>query len=100
MPKSKDVKFNPYDNGIQPLVVQLFTFCTSNPNKETWNIDEIYDRRYPDPGHDRAKTMEILKKNLKWLESKLAVIYESNTSIRLLKYRLSSLIDEMFLSAR
>lgn len=96
MQKSKPATFNPYDNGIQPLVVQLYTFCTTNPNKETWSIDEIYDKRYSNSGHDRVKTMEILKKNLKWLESKLAVIYESNTSIRLLKSRLSSLIDEMF----
>lgn len=99
MQKPKPTTFNPYDNGIQPLVVQLYTFCTSNPNKETWTIDEIYDKRYPSSGHDRAKTMEILKKNLKWLESKLAITYESNTSIRLLKFRLSSLIDEMFLSS-
>ena len=97
MPKSKPTTFDPYNNGIQSLVVQLFTFCTSNPNKKTWTIDEIYDKRYPNSGHDRVKTMEILKKNLKWLESNLAVTYESDKSIRLLKFRLSSLIDEMFL---
>jgi len=101
MPKSIPTRtFDPYNNGIQSLVVQLYTFWSSNPNKETWSINEIYDKRYPNSTHDKVKTMEILKKNLKWLESKQAVIYESNTSIKLLRYRLSSLIDEMFLSFR
>ncbi|HEU5119907.1 MAG TPA: hypothetical protein VFT71_02875 [Candidatus Nitrosocosmicus sp.] len=98
MPKSKPTSFDPFNNGIQSLVVQLFTFCTSNPNKEIWTIDEIYNERYPNSTHDRVKTMEILKKNLKWLESKQAIIYQSSSSIRLLKFRLSSLIDEIYLS--
>jgi hypothetical protein len=37
--------------------------------------------------------MAILKNNLKWLKSKDAVEYPNNNSIKLVKYRLSSLID-------
>ena len=95
MPNSISTAFDPYNNGIQSLVVQLYTFCTSNPNKEPWTLDEIYDKSYSNSSHDRLRTMEILKNNLKWLESKLAVTYERDDSIRLLKSRLSSLIDEL-----
>ena len=74
-------------------MVQLYTMCTSNPTKETWSLDEIYEARYPNSTQDKSKTMEILKNNLKWLKSKDAVEYPNNDSIKLVKYRLSSLID-------
>ncbi|TVP40152.1 hypothetical protein [Candidatus Nitrosocosmicus arcticus] len=91
---NKTITFDPSKNGVDALVVQLYTMCTSNPNKETWRIDEVYDAWYPDATtHDRAKTMVILKNNLKWLKSKAAVGYQNNNSIKLVKYRLSSLID-------
>jgi hypothetical protein len=67
--------------------------CTSNPNKETRSLDEIYQAKCHDTIHDRSKTMMILKNNLKWLTSKDAIEYPNNNSIKLVKYRLSSLID-------
>lgn len=93
MQETKTITFDPFKNGVDTLVVQLYTMCTSNPNKETWSINEIYDTRYPDASHDRSKTMVILKNNIKWLKSKDAVEYQNNNSIKLVKYRLSSLID-------
>jgi hypothetical protein len=93
MQATKTIAFDPFKNGIQSLVVQLYTFCTSYPNKETWTIDEIYESRYPNSSHDRVKAMEILKNNLKWLKSKDAIEYPNNNSIKLVKYRLSSMID-------
>lgn len=93
------MEFEPFKNGIESLTIQLYTYCTSNPNKETWAIDEIYNKRYFNARLNRIKMMEILKNNLKWLESKQAIEYKSNDAIKLLKYRLSSLIDELYLSS-
>jgi hypothetical protein len=93
MQKTKTITFDPYKNGVDGLVVQLYTLCNSNPNKETWSLDEIYETRYPNSTQDKSKTMETLKNNLKWLKSKEAVEYPNNNSIKLVKYRLSSLID-------
>ena len=93
MQTTKTIKFDPFKNGVDSFVVQLYTMCTSNPTKETWSLDEIYEARYPNSTQDKSKTMEILKNNLKWLKSKDAVEYPNNDSIKLVKYRLSSLID-------
>lgn len=93
MQTSKTITFDPFKNGVDSLVVQLYTMCTSNPNKETWSLDEIYEARYPASTHDKSKNMAILKNNLKWIKSKEAVEYQNNNSIKLVKYRLSSLID-------
>ena len=93
MQKTKTITFDPHKNGVDSFVVQLYTLCTSNPNKETWSLDEIYEARYPDSTEDKSKAMAILKNNLKWLKSQEAVEYPSNDSIKLVKYRLSSLID-------
>lgn len=93
MQATKTIAFDPFKNGVDGLVVQLYTMCTSNPNKETWSLDEIYKAKYPVTIHDRSKTMTILKNNLKWLKSKDAIEYPNNNSIKLVKYRLSSLID-------
>jgi len=93
MQTTKTIKSNPFKNGVDSFVVQLYTMCTSNPTKETWSLDEIYEARYPNSTQDKSKTMEILKNNLKWLKSKDAVEYPNNDSIKLVKYRLSSLID-------
>ena len=93
MRATKTITFDPFKNGVDRLVVQLYTMCTSNPNKGTWSLDEIYEAKYPGTIHDRLKTMTILKNNLKWLKSKEAIEYPNNNSIKLVKYRLSSLID-------
>lgn len=93
MQTTKTISFDLFKNGIDILAVQIYTMYTSNPNKETWSLDEIYQAKYPDTIHDRSKTMMILKNNLKWLKSKDAIEYPNNTSIKLVKYRLSSLID-------
>ena len=93
MRATKTISFDPFKNGVDTLVVQLYTMCTSNPNKETWSLDEIYEAKYPNTIHDRSKTMTILKNNLKWLKSKDAIEYPNNNSIKLVKYRLSSMID-------
>ena len=93
MQTTKTISFDAFKNGVDTLMVQLYTMCTSNPNKETWSLDEIYEARYPNFTHDKSKTMAILKNNLKWLKSKDAVEYPNNNSIKLVKYRLSSLID-------
>jgi hypothetical protein len=93
MQTTKTFSFDPFKNGVDTLVVQLYTMCTSNPNKETWSLDEIYQAKYHDTIHDRSKTMMILKNNLKWLKSKDAIEYPNNNSIKLVKYRLSILID-------
>lgn len=93
MQKIKTLTSDPFKNGVDSFVVQLYTMCTSSPNKETWSLDEIYEARYPNSSQDKSKTMAILKNNLKWLKSKDAVEYPNNNSIKLIKYRLSSLID-------
>ncbi len=93
MQKTKTITFDPFKNGIDSFVVQLYTMCTSNPDKEIWSLDEIYEARYPNSTQDKSKTMTILKNNLKWLKSKDAVEFPNNNSIKLVKYRLSSLID-------
>ena len=93
MQETKTIIFDPFKNGVDRLVVQLYTMCTSNPNKETWSFDETYEAKYHDTIHDRSKTMTILKNNLKWLTSKEAVEYPNKNSIKLVKYRLRSLID-------
>ena len=93
MQKTKTIAFDPFKNGIDSFVVQLYTMCTSNPNKEIWSLDEIYKARYPNSAQDKSKTMTILKNNLKWLKSKDAVEFPNNNSVKLVKYRLSSLID-------
>ena len=93
MQATKTITFDPFKNGVDTLVVQLYTMCTSNPKKETWSLDEIYEAKYPGTKQDRSKTMTILKNNLKWLKSKEAIEYPSNNSIKLIKYRLSSLVD-------
>jgi hypothetical protein len=95
MQATKSLTFDLFKNGVDRLVVQLYTMCTSNPNKETWSLDEIDEAKYHDTIHDRSKTMTILKNNLKWLKSKEAVEYPNNNSIKLVKYRLSSLIDRI-----
>jgi len=93
MQTTKTITFDPFKNGVDTLVVQLYTMCTSNPKKETWSLDEIYQAKCHDTIHDRSKTMTILKNNLKWLKSKDAIEYPNINSIKLVKYRLSSLID-------
>lgn len=60
----KTISFDLFKNGIDTLAVQIYTMYTSNPNKETWSLDEIYQAKYPDTIHDRSKTMMILKNNL------------------------------------
>ena len=95
MQKAKTITFDPYKNGVDNLVVQLYTLCTSYPDKEYWTLDEIYEVRYQNTNQDKSKTMEILKNNLKWLKSKEAVEYPNNNSIKLVKYRLSSIIDRV-----
>jgi hypothetical protein len=42
MQTTKTISFDPFKNGVDTLVVQLYTMCTSNPKKETWSLDEIY----------------------------------------------------------
>jgi hypothetical protein len=66
--------------------------CTSNPKKETWSLDEIYQAV---PWHYswQVKNHDDPKNNLKWLKSKDAIEYPNNNSIKLVKYRLSILID-------
>ena len=93
MQTTKTIKFDPFKNGVDSFVVQLYTMCTSNPTKETWSLDEIYKARYPNSTQDKSKNMTILKNNLKWLKSKEVIEYPNNNSIKLIKYRLSSLID-------
>lgn len=93
MQKTKTITFDPFKNGVESFVVQLYTMCTSYPDKETWSLDEIYKARYPNSTQDKSKTMAILKNNLKWLKSKDAVENPNDNSIKLVKYRLSSLID-------
>ena len=93
MQKTKTITFDPFKNGIDSFVVQIYTMCTSNPDKEIQSLVEIYEARYPNFTQDKSKTMTILKNNLKWLESKDAVEFPNNNSIKLVKYRLSSLID-------
>ena len=92
MQKNKTITFNPFKNGIDGFVVQLYTMCTSNPEKEIRSLDEIYEASNQIP-QDKSKTMTILKNNLKWLTSKDAVEFPNNNSVKLVKYRLSSLID-------
>ncbi len=41
MQTTKTISFDPFKNGVDTLAVQLYTMCTSNPNKETWSLDEI-----------------------------------------------------------
>jgi hypothetical protein len=93
MQTTKTLSFDLFKNGIDTLAVQLYTMYTSNPNKETWSLDEIYQAKYHDTIHDRSKTMTILKNNLTWLKSKDAIEYPNNNSIKLVKYRLRGLID-------
>ena len=93
MQTTKTISFDPFKNGVDKLVVKLYTMCTSSPHKETWSLDEIYKARYPNSSEDKSKTMAILKNNLKWLKSKEAIEYPNDDSIKLVKYRLSSMID-------
>ena len=93
MQKTKTITFDPFKNGVDSFVVQLYTMCTSNPYKETWSLDEIYKARYPNSTQDKSKNMAILKNSLKWLKSKEVIEYQNNNSIKLIKYRLSSMID-------
>ena len=51
MQATKTIIFDPFKNGVDRLVVQLYTMCMSNPNKETWSLDEIYEAKY----HDTSK---------------------------------------------
>jgi len=95
MQKARTITFDPYKNGVDNLVVELYTLCTSYPNKESWTLDEIFEASYHSTNQDKSKTMEILKNNLKWLKSKEAVEYPNNNSIKLVKYRLSSIIDRV-----
>jgi hypothetical protein len=70
-----------------------FSFIQCARQIQIWSLDEIYEAQYPNSTQDKSKTMTILKNNLKWLKSKDAVEFPNNNSIKLVKYRLSSLID-------
>jgi hypothetical protein len=48
MQTTKTISFDPFKNGVDTLVVPLYTMCTSNPNKETWSLDEIYQAKCHD----------------------------------------------------
>jgi len=95
MSQTKINPWNPFDHGICALTVQLYVMCNTYPNKVFWTIDEIYTVRYPNSDHDKSQTLSILRTNLKWLRSRGALEYRNDKSIRLIKYRLSSLINEL-----
>ena len=91
---------NPHRNGIASLVVHLFAINSSQPGKDYWTLEEIYNDLYPQGNKEKAKSISILLNNLKWIKSKKAIEFKNSSSIRLNKYRLSTLIDEMYNTSR
>ena len=45
MQTTKTISFDLFKNGIDILAVQIYTMYTSNANKETWSLDEIYQAK-------------------------------------------------------
>jgi hypothetical protein len=56
---------DPHKNGISNLVVHLYTMNKSNPKKEFWTIDEIYNELYPNAIRtEKTKIVYALKTKL------------------------------------
>jgi len=65
---------DPHKNGIGTLVVHLYTLNASNPKKEFWTIEEIYDEMYPNVSStEKTKIVSTLRTNLEWIRSKKAL---------------------------
>ncbi len=88
---------DPHKNGIGTLVVHLYTLNASNPKKEFWTIEEIYDEMYPNVSStEKTKIVSTLRTNLEWIRSKKALEIRGKKSIKPIGFRLSSLIDELY----
>ncbi|MBA3750323.1 MAG: hypothetical protein H0X03_05425 [Nitrosopumilus sp.] len=83
---------NQLDNNI---IYELHKLCSVIlPEKTTWSIDEIYNQLFQDPKYEKQETTEILKKQLKSLEGKEAVIFvDGFNSINLVEPKLLELVD-------
>jgi hypothetical protein len=88
---------NPHKNGIDNLVVHLYTMNSSNPKKEFWTIDEIFNDLYPNANiSEKSKIVPVLRTNLEWIKSKKALEIKNKKSVKPIRFRLSSLIDELY----
>ena len=88
---------NPHKNGISNLVVHLYTMNTSNPRKEFWTVDEICNELYPNVNtSEKSKIVSDLMVNLEWIKSKKALEIKNKKSVKPIRFRLSSLIDELY----
>lgn len=88
---------NPHKNGISNLVVHLCTMNASNPKKEFWTIDEIFNELYPNvKTSEKSKIVSTLRTNLEWIKSKKALEIKNKKSVKPIGFRLSSLIDELY----
>ncbi|VFJ13177.1 hypothetical protein [Candidatus Nitrosocosmicus franklandus] len=88
---------NPHRNGISNLVVHLYTMNASNPKKEFWTIDEIFNELYPNvKTSEKSKIVSTLRTNLEWIKSKKALEIKNKKSVKPIGFRLSSLIDELY----
>ena len=88
---------DPHKNGISNLVVHLYTMNKSNPKKEFWTIDEIYNELYPNTNSsEKTKIVSALKTKLEWIKNKKALEIKNQKSVKPIGFRLSSLIDELY----
>ena len=78
---------DPHKNGIAALVVHLFAINSSDPEKDYWTVEEIYEDLYPSENKEKAKTMSLLRNHLKWIKSKKAIEFKNSTTIRPIRYR-------------
>ena len=91
---------DPHKNGIGTLVVHLYTLSASNPKKEFWTIEEIYDEMYSNiKSKEKTENVSVLRTNLEWIKSKKALEIRGKKSIKPIGFRLSSLIDELYNTA-
>jgi hypothetical protein len=80
---------------LNNFIYELHRLClVILPEKVTWSIDEIYNQLYRDDKNEKQQTIKTLKKNLKILEEKEAVIFvDGFNSINIVEPKLLELID-------
>ncbi len=81
-------------NHLNNFIYELHKLCSVIlPEKVTWSIDEIYNQLYHDDKNEKQQTMETLKKDLKSLEEKEAIIFvDGFNSINLVEPKLLELV--------
>jgi hypothetical protein len=82
-------------NQLNNIIYELHKLCSVVlPEKVTWSIDEIYNQLNRDDKNEKQQIIETLKKNLKSLEEKEAIIFvDGFNSINLVEPKLLELID-------